>query len=108
MLIAHKRKRQLRARANSNLDTEKARGYIEKDHVHRRVTEKASRSLSGLALLSKGGCLFLVFFADLVELLHVLEEFFTPLKSDEELCLLAVSTVVGGLHSNRLGFDLLE
>jgi hypothetical protein len=68
--------------------------------------ENVGNSLGSLALLSEGACLLLVFFTDLVEFLHVLEEFGASLKSNEELCLLAVSTVVGGLHSNRLGFDL--
>jgi len=69
--------------------------------------ENVGNSLGGgLALLSEGACLLLVFFTDLVEFLHVLEEFGASLKSNEKLCLLAVSTVVGGLHSNRLGFDL--
>lgn len=70
------------------------------------VDEIVVHSLGSLALLSEGAGLFLVFLTDLVEFLHVFEELGASLKSNEELCLLAVSTVVGGLHSNRLGFDL--
>jgi len=77
----------------------------DKIHLCHRSGVKVG-SLSVLALLSEGACLLLIFFTDLVEFLHVLEEFGASLKSNEELCLLAVSTVVGGLHCNRLGFDL--
>jgi hypothetical protein len=82
--------------------------YFRSGLEQRRVKWQASCSLRfffvGLFLEFAGGLLIL--FANLVEFLHVLEELGASLKSDEELCLLAVSTVVGGLHSNRLGFDL--
>ena len=51
----------------------------------------------------------LVLLTDLVELLHVLEEVWASLESDEKLGLLAVSaSVVGCLDSDGLGSDLLE
>ena len=53
------------------------------------------------------GSLF-VLFANLVELLHVLEEVWASLKSDEELSLLAVPSVVGSLNCDGLGSDFLE
>ena len=53
------------------------------------------------------GSLF-VLFANLVELLHVLEEVRASLKSDEELSLLAVPPVVRGLNCDGLGSDFLE
>jgi hypothetical protein len=65
-------------------------------------------SLRSLALLSEGAGLLFVLLTDFVEPLHVLEEFRASLKGDEKLCLLAVATVVRGLHSDRLSFDFLE
>lgn len=53
------------------------------------------------------GSLF-VLFTDFIELLHVLEEVWTPLKGDEKLCFLAVASVIGGLNCDGLGSDLLE
>jgi hypothetical protein len=55
----------------------------------------------------------LVQLTDLVELLHVLEEVWTPLQGDKKLGLLAVtslvvSSVAGGLNCDGLGSDLLE
>ena len=55
----------------------------------------------------------LIFFADLVELLHVLKEIGTSLQGDEQFGLLAVSALVvtsvaGGLNCDGLGSDLLE
>jgi len=65
-------------------------------------------SLSSFALLSQSGRLLLILLTDFVEPLHVLEELGAPLKGDEKLCLLAVASVVRGLYSDRLSFDLLE
>ena len=48
----------------------------------------------------------LVFFTDLVELPHVLEEVGASLERDEKLGLLAVSLLP--LHSDGSGSDLLE
>ena len=48
----------------------------------------------------------LVFFPDLVELLHVFKEIWTSLQSDEQLGLLAIASVA--LNSDGLGLDLLE
>ena len=62
----------------------------------------------GFALFSKSVGLFLVLFTNLIEPLHVLEEFRASLKGNEKLCFLAVSSVVGGLDSDRLGLDFLE
>lgn len=62
----------------------------------------------GFALFSKSVGLFLVLFTDLIEFLHVLEEFGASLKGNEKLCFLAISSVVGGLDSDRLGLDFLE
>ena len=50
----------------------------------------------------------LIFFADLVELLHVLEEVRAPLQGDEKLGFLTVTSVVGGWNCDRLGSDLFE
>jgi hypothetical protein len=50
----------------------------------------------------------LVLLANFVEFLHVLEEVGTPAQSDEELGLLAIPAVVGGLHSNSLSANLME
>lgn len=67
-----------------------------------------SLGVSLLLLLELAGGL-LVLLADLVELLHVLEEVGTPLEGNEELGLLAVTPlVVGGLHRDRLSSNLLE
>ena len=49
-----------------------------------------------------------VLFSDLIELLHVLEEVRTSLKSDEQLGLLAVSVASWTLHSDGSRSDLLE
>ena len=50
----------------------------------------------------------LVFFTDLVELPHVLEEVGASLESDEKLGLLAVAPIVRGLNCDGLRPDLLE
>lgn len=50
----------------------------------------------------------LVLLTDLVELPHVLEEVWASLKGDEELGLLAIASVVGGLNCDGLGSDFLE
>lgn len=75
------------------------------------VAAKSSRSLSSSAVLGLfvqlGGGPF-VLLADFIELPHVLEEVGASLERDEELRLLAVSSVVGGLNCDGLGSDLLE
>ena len=63
---------------------------------------------SSLRLFLKLVGSLLVLLADLVELLHVLEEVGASLKSDEELSLLAVPPVVRGLNCDGLGSDFLE
>lgn len=63
---------------------------------------------SSLRLFLKLVGSLLVLLTDLVELLHVLEEVWAPLESDEKLCLLAVASVVRGLNCDGLGSDLLE
>ena len=60
------------------------------------------------ALFSESVGLFLVLLTDLVEPLHVLEEFRASLQGDEKLCFFAISSVVRGLDSDRLGLDFLE
>ena len=47
-------------------------------------------------------------FLHFIQLLHVLEEVGTPLKSDEKLCILVVASIVGGLNCDGLSTDLLE
>ena len=67
------------------------------------------RSLAGLlGLLLELASGLLVLLANLVEFLHVLEELWASLESDEKLCLLAVTAVVRGLDGNGLSSDLLE
>lgn len=61
-----------------------------------------------LGLFCKLGGSLLILLTDFVELLHVLEEVWASLEGDEKLGLLRVSAVVGGLHSDGLGSDLLE
>ena len=61
-----------------------------------------------LGLFLKLVGVLLVFFTDLVELPHVLEEIRASLESNEKLRLLAVAPVVGGLNCDSLGSDLLE
>ena len=60
----------------------------------------------GILLDLVGG--LLVLFADVVELLHVLEEISAAAQCDEELGLLAVPAVAGGLHGDGLRPDLME
>ena len=81
--------------------------------VARRESGRSGRSLVVLGLLLKLGSGLLVLLADLVELLHVLEEVGAPLEGDEELGLLGVAAlgvgaVAGGLDGDGLGSDLLE
>ena len=53
------------------------------------------------------GGLFILF-ANFIELLHVLEEVWASLESNEKLGLLAITAVVRGLDSDGLGPDFLE
>lgn len=53
------------------------------------------------------GGLFILF-ANFIELLHVLEEIWASLESNEKLGLLAITAVVRGLDSDGLGPDFLE
>ena len=60
----------------------------------------------GLFLELSGG--LFIFLTNFIEFLHVLKELWTSLESDEKFGLLTVAAVVGGLHSDGLGSDLLE